>query len=436
MTSVRFLAFRLQVAICLVPWNFGRLKRRQLTSSSSSSSFSLDTETSKVANSKHTMGDIIFKTTFASGSLESENSPQSSSDTPLPTPIQTHPTSGIQATRWSSAGSFAAFFCHVTFLEKRNRADDSGFFDADSEVFGPRHFLGQGASFRVERSEWRKRDPSKPLSNLEKKRGKYVALKGVLPRQRTDWRDVLLEIRALLHEPLRYHPNIARLLGLGWDAASDNGSTHPLLIMEYADLGSMRSLQESKPGLPCVVKQKLCYDVAKGLSILHACGIIHGDLKHENVLVFQNNETEVPYTAKLADFGGSVMDISEDSAHSLRMRTWPYNPPESTINLSVGGVKQTDVYSFGLLVWRAIVDGQNILETPDLKGQLIGEVEAMKLNDQLGAIAEKNIRNRASALSLSEKEVNLIFYVLDNTIQANPASRNLAKAAAALKGQE
>lgn len=375
------------------------------------------------------MSDIIFKDSIGSSSLDSYSSPNFSGLSQNHRPAKT----ATEDKQWSSGGSFASFVCHVAHLEKRNRADDSIFFDADSELFGPRKSLGEGASFRVERSEWRKRDRSRQLSMLEKKRGKYVALKGVWLNERADWRDVLLEIRALLHEPLRYHPNVARLLGLGWDAISGSGSMHPLLVMEYADLGSMRSLQESNTGLLFVAKQKLCYDVAKGLSILHACGIIHGDLKHENVLCFYNSGAEVPYTAKLADFGGSVMDISEDSAHSLRMRTWPYNPPESTYNLSEDQVKQTDIYSFGLLVWRTIIDAQSILETPELKGRTMEEIETMKRNDYFGAIAEKSIRNRAS---LSEKELNLTFYVLDNTIQANSARRSLAKASAALKGQE
>ena len=61
------------------------------------------------------------------------------------------------------------------------------------------------------------------------------------------------------------------------------------------------------------------------------------------------------------------------------------------------------------------------------------EIEAVKRNDHFGAIAEKNVWNCAS---LSSNELDFIFYVLDNTIQVNPAKRKLAKASAALKGQK
>jgi serine/threonine protein kinase len=72
------------------------------------------------------------------------------------------------------------------------------------------------------------------------------------------------------------------------------------LVLEYAELGSLFHLQTSASRLPWRIKQKLCYDVGRGLSLLHACDIVHGDLKHENVLIFKNKYTTVegqPYTA-------------------------------------------------------------------------------------------------------------------------------------------
>src|SRR5947207_948757 len=98
--------------------------------------------------------------------------------------------------------------------------------------------------------------------------------------------------------------------------------------------------------LPFSAKQKLCYDVARGLAVLHACGIVHGDLKHENALIFENREkiSGVPFTAKLADFGGSVMDMAFRKKSSLHMGTWPYGAPEVPIGLSADDLKQTNVY--------------------------------------------------------------------------------------------
>lgn len=349
--------------------------------------------------------------------------------------LQVEPATETNEEQWSPANNFASFIGHFAHLEENCRASKRSFFHAGNEVFGPRLPLGKGSSFCVERSEWRNRDTNEPLSDKEEKRSHYVALKRVLPSWEADLGRVLLEIRALLHEPLCYHPNIVRLFGLGWDQPSESDSIHPVLVMEYAGLGSLCSLQEGRPDLPFVVKQKLCYDVAKGLSILHACGFIHGDLRHENVLVFETDETQSPYVAKLAHFGASMMDIAEENSCSPKMGTWPYNPPGPSDDLSIDDFKQSDVYCFGLLVWRAIIDGKEILDIPELKGVSMEDIQAMKLCDYFGAIAEKSIRNRGVA-DLSEKEINLVFYVLDHTIQATPSMRSLPRGSAALKGQE
>lgn len=52
---------------------------------------------------------------------------------------------------------------------------------------------------------------------------------------------------------------------------------------------------------------------------MHPCGIIHGDVKHENVLIFLNNDpaTTVVYKTKLADFGGTVMDMEETDVRKM-----------------------------------------------------------------------------------------------------------------------
>ena len=53
------------------------------------------------------------------------------------------------------------------------------------------------------------------------------------------------------------------------------------------------------------LKHLLCLDIARGLSALHQAGLVHGDLKAENVLVCSSPSRR--YLAKISDFGFSVM---------------------------------------------------------------------------------------------------------------------------------
>ncbi|EXM13913.1 hypothetical protein FOTG_17649 [Fusarium oxysporum f. sp. vasinfectum 25433] len=48
-------------------------------------------------------------------------------------------------------------------------------------------------------------------------------------------------------------------------------------------------------------------DIAEGLKSLHDCGIVHGDVKLENVLVFPGLDRK--HIAKLSDFGHSLVDL-------------------------------------------------------------------------------------------------------------------------------
>jgi hypothetical protein len=44
-------------------------------------------------------------------------------------------------------------------------------------------------------------------------------------------------------------------------------------VQEYASFGTLDKLQQRTKPLPFSINQKLCYDVGRALSIIHACGM-------------------------------------------------------------------------------------------------------------------------------------------------------------------
>ena len=60
------------------------------------------------------------------------------------------------------------------------------------------------------------------------------------------------------------------------------------IFLECADFGNLAEFQStpSHGKITWSQRKKLCLDVAAGLSMLHDCGMFHGDLKPENVLIF------------------------------------------------------------------------------------------------------------------------------------------------------
>ncbi|KAF1828401.1 hypothetical protein BDW02DRAFT_512397 [Decorospora gaudefroyi] len=356
-------------------------------------------------------------------------------------------------TSTTSRCSFASFVCHVTNLERKLRSSQAIVLNDSSSVRATGRILGQGQTFMVRHARWTK-DPKEPPLD--------VALKEVIPEikltddahvPQVDWKEILFEIRALLHEPLRYHPNIIRLLGIQWGLSPISESTFPVLIMEYASLGTLQSLQSSSTPLSLTVKQKLCYDVGRGLSALHACGIVHGDMKHENVLIvpFKSSKKsqdgtagvftdDILYTAKLADFGGAVMDMTANEVRKLDTGTWPFEAPEVTSGQSMNrdGMMLTDVYSFGLLVWRAFEDGNGFVSLPGAAQHARDEdkhtLSAIKTSEKLVHTAINHVREYSATHGIPQTFLDIFVYVIVHTLRLDPEERNLTKAQAALRG--
>lgn len=112
----------------------------------------------------------------------------------------------------------------------------------------------------------------------------------------------MMELHILMHEPLRIHENIVKLAGFSWTRDKGNPNfISPVLQMEYAMYGTLADVQAGGKPLSYTIKTKLYWDVAKGLGTLHAVGIVHGDVKSENVLIFVGEDGYA--IAKVCDFG-------------------------------------------------------------------------------------------------------------------------------------
>ncbi|KAL0061980.1 hypothetical protein AAF712_011135 [Marasmius tenuissimus] len=340
----------------------------------------------------------------------SDNGNLQSSTGDLPNvPIDLPENSNAVGTQSSSTydGRISSFVFLVSGLE-RTLNDTPILIDRLGTTFTEREPVASGASFSVERAVWVSNPTNqKSVADTAQRWGKYVALKYAHVHQSreetTRWKHILLEIRALLHEPIRYHPNIVRLLGLSWGAARLQLNEEPLLFE---------------------TKKKLCYDVSKGISILHACGIVHGDLKHENVLVFPNSDqnSDVLYTAKLADFGGSVMDLDAEGS-SLHMGTPPYDAPEAKErSLTAEGMKKTD---------RTLLNGDNPFEWLSKElGANDEELLAFKHTDELLRYAKETVWRYEG---IEEEKLLAMEYALENSLQAMPDKRQLYDAIAGLQ---
>jgi serine/threonine protein kinase len=158
-----------------------------------------------------------------------------------------------------------------------------------------------------------------------------------------DFRSIIQEILVFAHPRLRAHLNIAYLLGIMWeeDSLGLNLGIGPVLVLDYADIGTLTELVERKPSLSFLEKVHISLGVGEAIEALHDSNIIHGDLKSENVLIQTCEDGKI--VPKLTDFDLSLREPT--SATRLPGRTFPWNAPEYQDLLCTDCLKLTDVFS-------------------------------------------------------------------------------------------
>eukprot|EP01128_Nolandella_sp_AFSM9_P006224 TRINITY_DN3151_c0_g1_i1.p1 TRINITY_DN3151_c0_g1~~TRINITY_DN3151_c0_g1_i1.p1 ORF type:complete len:824 (-),score=169.85 TRINITY_DN3151_c0_g1_i1:258-2705(-) len=189
--------------------------------------------------------------------------------------------------------------------------------------------------------------------------GYPVACK-VLKRQLTpkDAEKALEELRLMTRLK---HPNCVLLMG-----ACLNEKRQIMIVTEYATRGDLRQVAPHVTSLSKRLRMGL--DMASGLAWLHAHNIVHRDLKLPNLLVFSD------WTVKVGDFGLSLQ-LEEGVEISRFGGNVKYSAPEilkarydDTI-MSYPYCEETDVYSFGLMLWELITLKPLFVRPKEYKGK-------------------------------------------------------------------
>jgi serine/threonine protein kinase len=256
-------------------------------------------------------------------------------------------------------------------------------------INGPRHFdqrnissfgrlLGSGSQFDVyEDSAWNVHEVQRVY-----KRVKPFALdaKGsdISTSLRARLRTVYLEIASLCHPLRRSNRNIVNLIEWGYDyPTSDLDLRLPLVVMERAraPLDTFLSGQKrSKDSQLARLHHHLSLDISSGLECVHESGLIHGDMKPSNILIFENDQSPVKYTAKLSDFGQCIF-LGEDGggseAFDLYRGSPCWQPPEIITRDSISAPRassvllKADSFAFALVVLSTFLrNGRPLAEEP------------------------------------------------------------------------
>lgn len=194
------------------------------------------------------------------------------------------------------------------------------------------------------------------------------------------------------------HPNIAAIYDVG------KTEHRPFIVMELIRGASLASNDAGPLHQTIGIARQICL----ALEHAHAMGIIHRDLKLENVIVASDG------TAKLVDFGLAIplADISKDKLGALR-GTLPYLAPE--LIQGKQATPQTDLYALGVLLYE-LTTGQSPFVGDDVLSILTQHIEAepnrpSDRNPEIGSSLDRLIlqlvSKRAEDRQASAKQVRL-----------------------------
>ncbi|MCC3293825.1 PASTA domain-containing protein [Arthrobacter sp. zg-Y411] len=170
-----------------------------------------------------------------------------------------------------------------------------------------------------------------------------VALKVLFPHLAAD-RGFLRRFESEAKSAARLsHPHVVGVL--------DQGITDSLayLVMEYVPGRTLRGLLDERHALSPRLALALMDAVVEGLAAAHDAGLVHRDVKPENVLLADNGRI------KIADFG-LARAVSTSTNTGTLVGTVAYLAPE--LVTGDGGDERSDVYSAGILLYEMLTGRQ------------------------------------------------------------------------------
>jgi serine/threonine protein kinase len=136
------------------------------------------------------------------------------------------------------------------------------------------------------------------------------------------------------------------------------------LSMEYAPLGDLRKYAASNEGTINAEKAaRFLHQSLEALDFVHTTGVIHRDVKPENILVANDNEI------RLADFGLALLPGDDVTIDDLKsgVGSFSYLPPESLEGVRYDA--RSDLYALGLCFYE-LLSGSHPFESLPLAEQL------------------------------------------------------------------
>jgi eukaryotic-like serine/threonine-protein kinase len=167
------------------------------------------------------------------------------------------------------------------------------------------------------------------------------------------------------------HPNIVTVI----DRGEHDG--RQFIVFEYIDGENLKALIQRRGPAPVTTALELAMQIARGLSFAHQQGLVHRDVKPQNILLNGDGQ------AKVTDFGiARSLDVQHGMTQTgTVLGTSDYIAPEQAQGQRVD--EHTDVYSLGVVLYEMLTN-----EVP-FPGENFVAVAMRHINEEPPSIRDK-----------------------------------------------
>jgi serine/threonine-protein kinase len=179
-----------------------------------------------------------------------------------------------------------------------------------------------------------------------------VAIKIMDPRFADDRSFVDRFVREAQSAAQLHHPHVVAVHDQGFDLPQGAESGLAFLVMELVDGGTLRDLLDDHGSLDVALALSVAEPVLSALAAAHRAGLVHRDVKPENVLIGRVGQ-QTGGAVKVADFGlVRAVASAGTTSSSVILGTVAYLSPEQVATGAASS--RGDVYSAGILLYEML----------------------------------------------------------------------------------
>jgi tRNA A-37 threonylcarbamoyl transferase component Bud32 len=196
------------------------------------------------------------------------------------------------------------------------------------------------------------------------------------------------------------HPNIVESTDMGF---MRNGI--PYIVFEYLEGTLLVDEVYRLGGLPLRRTLKIAHQIAFGLDAAHNAGIVHRDLKSENI--FLTDKDERPDHVKVLDFGISrFAEVEADSGRRSQVMGTPEFMAPEQITSPERVDRRTDIYALGVIMY-----------------EMLAARRPFKNDGDPHAVLRQVVHDPPPALARSDLPPGLPEMLFDKLLAKDPTSR-------------